>query len=78
MDAVKYALNQVDYPIGYNGDIKTIQNVKWLEGELSGLDSMMMGRGILRNPQLIENILEQTQPDRKRIIEFHEDLYAER
>lgn len=76
VDAVKYALDQVDYPIGYNGDIKTIENVKWLEGELPGLDSMMMGRGILRNPQLIENILEQTQPDRKRIIEFHEDLYA--
>lgn len=61
--------------IGYNGEIVTVPDYERLLKWYPELNSVMLGRGILRNPMLIENIKEHTSPDRGRIKAFHDDLY---
>ena len=44
------------HPVCYNGDIVTISDYKALCGRFPGLERVMLGRGLLRNPSLIRQI----------------------
>lgn len=81
MDSFKYALDNCASPIGYNGDIVTIEDYGRLL-ELcrdSSLDSVMMGRGFVRNPLLIEDITGTKSPNpgdnSKKIKAFVRDIF---
>lgn len=41
-------------PIVYNGDIKTLDDISRIESQFSGLEGIMIGRGLLANPALAE------------------------
>lgn len=64
-------------PICYNGDIFTIKAYMELIQAFPKVDTVMLGRGLLINPGLIELITEGKQPDKMKIKEFHNRVYEE-
>ena len=77
-DALKNSLN----PICYNGDIFTVDNFRDLTKTFPNIDNIMIGRGLLSNPFLAEEIYNNTdttavltKEKRERLQDFHEELY---
>ena len=63
-------------PVCYNGDIFTKQDYDDLLGRFPAVDKIMLGRGIIGNPGLAEEIMNETETDRKRVKDFHDELLA--
>lgn len=81
MDLFKYALDVSKAPVGYNGDIVSIDDYNTLlKGGSQDIDSVMIGRGFVGNPPLIEQIRDYIQTDNrvvaKRIKGFVNDVFA--
>ncbi len=64
LDAFKYALGSSDIPLCYNGDINSVRDYEELMDRLSSgkctrmPQSIMTGRGMVRNPKLISQLSE--------------------
>jgi len=56
MDAFAKAVEQIKVPICYNGEINTIEDVARIKEQFPQIDRIMIGRGILRYPHLIQEI----------------------
>ncbi len=64
--------------IGYNGDIFIVEDYQKLTEEFSEINSVMLGRGLLRNPALIEQIGDGGQiRDIGRLRDFHNRIYVD-
>ena len=62
----------------FNGDIFSYTDYENIIQEFPGVSKIMLGRGILRNPSLVDNIKNiKNVPDIKKIFEFHDDLFGE-
>lgn len=80
-DAVQKSRN----PLCYNGDIFTPEDYKKLKTEFPNTDRIMLGRGLLMNPELAEIIKAdrgsgtkaEEKTDRKRLKAFHDRLYRD-
>ena len=80
-DAVQKSRN----PLCYNGDIFTPEDYKKLKTEFPNTDRIMLGRGLLMNPELAEIIKADEscgteaagRPDRNRLKAFHDRLYRD-
>ncbi len=59
----------------YNGDIRTREDIAFLEKEFPELDRVMIGRGLLSDPGMITELVTGERPDRKVIRAFHDALY---
>lgn len=73
-DAISYALLNSKNPVCYNGDIYTVKDYQKLLHTFPTLQSVMLGRGMLSNPALLEEIKETGRLDKKRMKDFHDDL----
>lgn len=60
----------------YNGDIRTDDDLRFLEQEFPGLSRVMIGRGLLSNPALVTRIVTEQASDSKTFRAFHDALYA--
>lgn len=60
----------------YNGDIRTEADVLFLEKEFPELDRVMIGRGLLADPNLVTRLAAGREPEKKTYREFHDTLYA--
>ena len=60
----------------YNGDIQTEADIRFLEREFPGLDSVMIGRGLLSDPGLITHLVTGQELSKETIRAFHDTLYA--
>lgn len=69
-DALSLSTNQVCY----NGDIFTLENYKNFKSEFSEVNEIMLGRGILANPGLIDEIIDNKLLDKKILKDFHDDI----
>lgn len=61
-------------PVCYNGDIFTANDYKTLTKEFPQLDMVMVGRGVLANPGLINEIKTNTFIDKEVLRGFHEEI----
>ena len=81
METFAYAYENWGRPLCYNGDIFTKESYEKLIGRFTELRSVMLGRGLLRDPYLIGRLREETLPEeavrRKTIREFHGQLLEE-
>lgn len=75
MAAFKTALTQSKNPVGYNGDICTVGDCKRFTAEFAGVDTVMIGRGLLTNPGLITECLYNIKLDKNLLRNFHDKLY---
>ena len=71
-----YAYENSKNPICYNGDIFRAEDYKRLIEDYPKLDEVMLGRGLLANPFLLEEIKGIGKPDKKRFRAFHDELFA--
>lgn len=55
-EAFVWAMEQCKHPLCYNGDIFTVEDYVALKERFPKLEAVMLGRGLLRNPGLAEEI----------------------
>ncbi len=78
LDAFSSALEKIAHPVTYNGDIVDKKSFCHIQHRFPGVNQFMLGRGLLSNPFLGEEIKdivsapEKTKTDR--LYQFHEDL----
>ncbi|MCH5281498.1 MAG: tRNA-dihydrouridine synthase family protein [Lachnospiraceae bacterium] len=71
-----YAYEHSKNPVCYNGDIFRAEDYKKLIEDYPKLDEVMLGRGLLANPFLLEEIKGTGKPDKKRLRAFHDELFV--
>lgn len=83
LEAFGKTLAESKCPVCYNGDIFTVEDYVCLKERFPNLESVMLGRGLLRNPGLAEEIVKAEAKDRlpvevdhKKLLDFHDELYA--
>lgn len=76
MEQFAYAYENSKNPVCYNGDIFTANDYVKLAEAYPNLNAVMLGRGMLANPALIEEISGEGKADKKRIKAFHDELLA--
>ncbi|WP_317855608.1 tRNA-dihydrouridine synthase family protein [Chakrabartyella piscis] len=64
-------------PVCYNGDILTKEDVLEKEKKFPQLESLMIGRGIIKNPSLISGIKGDFVLEKSVLEAFHNELFAE-
>ena len=74
LEVFKDALSLSTNPVCYNGDIFTLENYKDFKNEFSEVNEIMIGRGILANPGLIDEIIDNKLLDKKVLKDFHDDI----
>ncbi|KGM94259.1 diguanylate cyclase [Clostridium novyi A str. 4552] len=74
LEVFKDALSLSVNPICYNGDIFTSTDYKQLTETFPQVETVMIGRGILANPGLINEIKEDKTLDKKVLREFHDEV----
>jgi len=74
LEVFKDALSSSTNPICYNGDIFTLDDYNKLIKVFPELKTVMLGRGILANPGLIDLIKTNIQIDKKNLKDFHDEV----
>ena len=79
LDVFADILKESRNPVVYNGDLFTVEKVKEFREKFPTAETVMIGRGLIRNPALAEMILqEEAEPEADilpRIREFHDALF---
>lgn len=73
----KEALNLSKNRVCYNGDIFTVQDYRDFLSDFPSVETVMLGRGLLRNPGLIGDILNKTKIEKKIVKDFHDMIYED-
>lgn len=76
MEQFAYAYENSKNPVCYNGDIFTKEDYVNLKERFPKLETVMIGRGLLANPGLLEEICGVGQVNKKRLKAFHDELLA--
>jgi tRNA-dihydrouridine synthase len=71
----KEALESSKNPVCYNGDIFTINSYKEFVTEFKTVDTVMLGRGLIANPGLVNHIKNNTKLDKNNLKKFHDQIY---
>lgn len=74
LDVFKDALSLSSNPICYNGDIFTVSDYNRLIKTFPKVKTIMLGRGILANPGLINEIKNNTAIHKEVLKEFHDEI----
>lgn len=61
----------------YNGDVFTAEDYKKMQETFPEVDAVMLGRGIIRNPQLVDQIKNGEQTDWVLLRSFHDRIYSD-
>ena len=74
METFAYAYRNASMPLIYNGDVNTVEDYRRIVEEYPDIKAVMIGRGILRNPGLIGEILGQAPATDRQIEDWLRDL----
>jgi tRNA-dihydrouridine synthase len=75
-EMLKYALSCSKNPICYNGNIFTAKQYQEFSAEFPGVNSIMLGRGLLINPGLTKEVKNNIKVDKSLLKEFHDEVYS--
>ena len=76
-DTFEIAVKECKHPICYNGDIFSKEDFKKFKERFPSVDRIMVGRGILRNPGLVEELKGNPRAEVGRLRKFHDKLYED-
>ena len=76
LEVFKDAISLSKNPVCYNGDIFTLEDHNKLVEEFKEVDKIMLGRGVLANPALMNEILNNEFMDKKVLKEFHDEVFS--
>lgn len=77
MDMFFHAVQCAGSPLCYNGDIFTEQVYERFCAGYPGVESVMLGRGLLMDPFLADRLRGNKETDKMRLKAFHDKLYAD-
>ena len=77
LDVFGEALKDSRNPVCYNGDIFSADNFKCIKERFPRLAAVMLGRGIIQNPGLAEEIKGNGRADKKTLRKFHDQIYQD-
>lgn len=75
LEIFKESLKLSKHSICYNGDIFTVDNYNKIVKEFPQVDKIMIGRGILANPGLIDEIKENKFSTKEILKQFHDEIF---
>lgn len=75
LEIFEQAILQSNHPICYNGDINSVSDYKRLIKRFPNIDRIMLGRGLLANPGLVDEIKGEAPVTTEKLREFHSLLY---
>ena len=64
-------------PVCYNGDLFTAREYNAFAADFPGVDTVMIGRGLITNPGLIADIKNESRINTKLLKDFHDRLYED-
>lgn len=74
-EAFRMALETLSCPVCYNGDIFTIEDGTKLMHHFPALQACMLGRGLIANPALADELTGGKKLDKTRLRSFHDEIY---
>lgn len=77
LEIFKYALENSKNPLCYNGDIFSTRRYEEVSGFFPEEDTFMLGRGILENPSLLNEIKGEKEGKMKLMRLFHDRIYED-
>lgn len=77
MEMFAHAMKESKNPLCYNGDIFAVEDAKEFESQNLQVNTVMLGRGIMRNPGLVEQLKIGKPLDKEKLRAFHDELYRE-
>lgn len=77
MEMFAYAMRESKNPLCYNGDLFTVDGIKTFENQNPNINTIMLGRGVMRNPGIVEQIKTGTSLNKDKLRAFHDDLLQE-
>jgi tRNA-dihydrouridine synthase B len=81
LDVFEKSLDLSKHKISYNGDINSFEDFKNLKNRFKNINSWMIGRGLVSNPFLAEQIIQKSKDSKEdnmqRFKEFHDALSQE-
>lgn len=75
LDVFKNALELSTNPVCYNGDIFTVDDNNKLIKDFPKVKTIMLGRGIIANPGLVNGIKSNTNLEKKVLKGFHDEIF---
>lgn len=75
MEMYAHAVRSCEHPLCFNGDIVTGEDYRAFVEKFPESDRVMIGRGFLRNPGLLDTIRGGGLPGRERLKAFHDCIY---
>ena len=75
LEVFKDALTLSKSPVCYNGDIFTLDDYNKLSKEFPELNTIMLGRGVLANPGLINEIRNNANLNKEVLKKFHDEIF---
>ncbi|AYE35174.1 tRNA dihydrouridine synthase [Clostridium septicum] len=76
LEVFKDALSLSKSPVCYNGDIFTVDDNNKLIEAFPEVKTIMLGRGILANPALVNEIKNNVYMDKKVLMDFHDEILS--
>lgn len=76
-DMFELAYRESKNPLCYNGDIFTVENADTFQNRFPETDTVMLGRGIIANPALVNQIEKDDAHLREMLRGFHDRVYEE-
>ena len=77
LDIFTQALAQSHNPVCYNGDLRTVEDVRALEARFPAVESVMIGRGAIADPALPRKLRGGSAATKEELQAFLEELYRE-
>ncbi len=75
LEAFRAAFHQSKNPVCYNGDIFSTGDCKSFSERFPNVDTVMLGRGLITNPGLINELLYNVKLEKKLLKSFHDKIY---
>jgi tRNA-dihydrouridine synthase len=75
MDTFAQALEESKNPVCYNGDLKTVEDIRTFEANFPSVDAVMIGRGAIADPALLRKIRGGSAATREELQSFTQTLY---
>lgn len=74
LDVFADAVKMSKHSLCYNGDIISADDERKIREQFPNIEAIMIGRGIIRNPWLLETVKEGKFLDKQKFQEFHDEL----
>ncbi len=76
LEIFKEAMHNAQYPVCYNGDLHSLAQYSNFIEQFPHVETVMLGRGILKNPGLIGEALGETPVTKETLLAFHDDVFV--